>query len=310
VRHGQGAAARAGNAAITDAENDVVDAIGIVRRRRVEVVLQQHAILAEPVDIAVQYFFVVLVLRAQIHIEPVVEETMAEQGGDTPVEFAVLVELRQGSIELGPFEILAKHEVRDADDRVCAVHCRRAAGDDLDVLDEQSRNRVDIDRRTGEVGRSDVPAPVDEHERLVRAEIPQVEQAEAAGVEAAAGGVFRLERGLQRRQVGEVVDDVGFAGLEKVFTTQLNQRLRRGCCASLDARTGDDDDVFVGACLGRGRRRHGLLGLGDAGAGDRCCGGAEQQADAPRWRLVCGLRTHFIPLRMARRRLPVRRGEG
>lgn len=58
---------------------------------------------------------------------------------------AALVDLAVVGVDLETFEILAQDKVQNTRDGVGAIDRRGAARDDLNVLDQQTRNGVDID---------------------------------------------------------------------------------------------------------------------------------------------------------------------
>src|SRR5690606_5064924 len=129
-----------------------------------------------------------------------------------------------------------------------AVDRRGAAGDDLDVLDQQPRDGRDVDLQRAGLG-ADVAATVHQGQGAARAERAQVGELEAAVVQVGAGGVRRNQRVRQGRDGGQIVDDARLAGRQQVFALYLDQRGRRVRRVTTDTRTGDDDLFDFGRLL-------------------------------------------------------------
>jgi len=143
--------------------------------------------------------------------------------------------------ELDAFVVILEDEVDDAGDRVRTVDRRIAAGDDVDPLDEVSRDGVHV-RRVGveqHVARN-VAAAVDENQRALRAEAAQIEQVQTGSAEEL-GRVRLAERAAQGRKVVEGVTDRDAAGFEELFAADRSHRNGGFEVGTTDARTGNDD---------------------------------------------------------------------
>ena len=100
---------------------------------------------AQPVDVQALDLIDVFVLAEGIQVQAVVQQVGTDQGRDTLVGLTVLVDHAVVGIDFHAFEVTAKLEVQHAGDGVGTVNRRGTAGDDLDVLDQQTRNGVDVD---------------------------------------------------------------------------------------------------------------------------------------------------------------------
>ena len=97
------------------------------------------------------------------------------------------------------FKITTQDEVCDTRDRVRAIECGVAAGDDIDALDQVERDRADVGGIGPRYGRDDA-ATVDQRERTGGAKTAQIEQAEPGSADAG-GRVCLAERGTELRKL-------------------------------------------------------------------------------------------------------------
>src|SRR2546430_16743880 len=90
---------------------------------------------------------------------------------------AALVERAGVAVRLDAVDLLAGDDVDDARDRIRPIDCGRAVFQDLDVIDDRHRDRVEVgaaaDTRGG--GLVDPTYAVDEHQHALRIETPQVD---------------------------------------------------------------------------------------------------------------------------------------
>src|SRR3546814_12206937 len=105
---------------------------------------------------------------------------------------------------LDPRLFLVEDEVDDTRHGVGAIGGRRAAGDDLDALDQPLRKSVHVDEPGHR--RSDRTLAVEQHERARGAERAQVERVDARGARAEVS--VRAGRGYAAAARGEVVTHV------------------------------------------------------------------------------------------------------
>ena len=199
----------------------------------------------QPVDVQALDLIDVFVLAEGIQVQAVVQQVGTDQGRDTLVGLASLVDHAVVGIDFHAFEVTAQLEVQHARDGVGAVNRRGTAGDDLDVLDQQTRNGVDVDSQvTG--GGTDVATTVDQGQGAARAERAQVGKRQTTVVQVRTGGVRRNQRVRQGGDGGQVVDDRRLTGAQQGFARNLDQRGRGVRRVTTDARTGDDDFVDLG----------------------------------------------------------------
>ena len=242
--------------------------------------------VVQPVDVERGDFVDLFILAVDVEVQAVVEQIDAGEGRDAAVRFAILVDHAVVGVDLEALEIIAQDEVQHARDGVSAVDRGGAAGDDLDVLDQQARDGVDVDGQLP-AARTHVTAAVDEGQGAVGAQAAKVRQRQAAVAEAAAGRVGRDDGVGQGGNGGEVVDDGRLTGRQQVLALDLDQRGRGVGRVATDARAGDDDFVEFGGVIlgvgGAGRSIERLLGrrsLGPDGRGDghhtcQHCGGQQ-----------------------------------
>ena len=142
------------------------------------------------------------------------------------------------ALEAGIF--LVEDEVHHARHRVRAIGGGGAAGDDLDALDQALRKGVDVDQAAD--GRSHRALAVQQHQRARSAERAQVERVDAGGagrdVEV---GIGRRHAADQRRDLVDIVGDVGGRARRHVLRVDHGERRRRLIAVALDARAGDGD---------------------------------------------------------------------
>ena len=254
---------------------DVIDAVGGRAEDgvgRIGVDAEADTAVLEPVDVFGEHFLGPLIFAVGVDVQPVVEEVRAGQHRDAAsVGGTVLDQLAEVGVDLEPFEILAQDVVDDAGDGVRAVNRRTAAGDDLDVLDQQAGNDGGVDAEAAR-GRTDVTATVNEGQGAARTQRAQVGELEAAVVQVVAGRVRRHQRVRQRRDGGQVVDHRGETGLQQLLALDLDQRGGRVGRVATDTRTGDDDFIDLGGfrvlarVLGEGRGREGHDAREDGGS--------------------------------------------
>ena len=158
-------------------------------------------------------------------------------------------------------------EVDDAGNRVCAVHRRSAAGEDVNLLDQFSRNLVQISRAAAAWIAGAETTTVDEDERTLGAQATQVQGGGAVGT---VGDVRVLARKHLRQGVHEIFD-AGRAARLDFFGSHGDDGADRKFVRHRDTRTGDNDVLETG---GRHLRRF-LLRLRDS----RCGNGTTSQRE-------------------------------
>ncbi len=266
---GEGRRTRAGKVAGRVLENLVDGGLrrraarpeGLVGRvRRVGRRLEEAAGIAAPVEPAVPEevavpelnFAAVVPLDAEHDVAVAVAGVHAEQGREArfpPVAFR----RRHGlGVHFDAFEVILQDEVHDAGHGVGAVHGRSAARDRLDALDGGRGDRVGVDNQRGV--RRLCAAPVDEHERAVRADTAQVQAADAER-----GRRARLQALVELRAFGHelrhLIEDAFDAQRARVLEPLAVDR-HDGTCgfeiAPDDARTGYGDFFEAGFLRLRG----------------------------------------------------------
>ncbi len=250
------------------AEQVGVDAVVVVRtdrrRGRISVDTQQVVAVVDPVDVERGDLVLLFVLGVAVQVQAVVEEVLADQDRDATRGLAAVVDLAVVGVDFQTFEVLAQDEVQHARDGVSAVNRRSAAGDDFNVLDQQTRDLVDVDGQRA-AARTHVTATVNQGQGAVGTQRAQVGERQTRVVQARAGGVRRNQRVAQGRDGGQVIDDRGLTGGQQLFTVNRDQRGRRVGRVTTDTRTGDDHfldlgHVLVGLTLNRNARE---LALGE-----------------------------------------------
>ncbi len=267
---GQGGLAPRNNVQTVDAVEDLgVENAIIGRGGRIGVDAQANRRTANPVDVCGIDIVDLFVLGVGIDVQTVVEEVLADQARDTTGGFAIVVDLAVVGVDFDTLEVFLQDEVQHARNSVCTVNRRRAAGDDLDVLDQQARDGVNVNRQFTARG-ADVATAVNKGQGAVGTQRAKVRQRQTAGVQRRAGGVGRDLRVRQGRNGGEVVDQAGLAGRQDFFLGDLNERRRGIGRAAADTRTGDDNLAQIGG-LFRAEILSGRF-LSDNTGGGECAG--------------------------------------
>ena len=137
-------------------------------RRRVGVDADQAGGIAEPVDVERANGVQLFVLGERIEVQTVVKEVVTQQTGNALARLAVLIDLAVVGVNLQTFEILAKDKVQHTGNGVGAIDRRSAAGDNFDILDQQTGDGVDVDSQ-GAAGGTDVAPPVNQGQSPARA---------------------------------------------------------------------------------------------------------------------------------------------
>ena len=138
------------------------------------------------------------------------------------------------TVQLYALEVFAHHEVHDAGKGVRTVHGRRAAGQNFDVVDESSRDLVDIRNRDDRIARHQAAA-VDQDEGTLRTKTAKIDARGAEG--AGEGRRGRAEVGKRARKAVDQAVDAGRA-LEFHFLLANCRNRRTGIQARLrNART-------------------------------------------------------------------------
>lgn len=88
---------------------------------------------------------------------------------------------------------------------------------------------------------TDVAAAIDQNQGAITSKVTKVQQGQTTHTDEAAGRVFRRLAVLERRNIGEEVDDIALAGSEDFLTDRLLQRRGSRLRVARDKRTGDDD---------------------------------------------------------------------
>ncbi len=227
------------------AEHLVVEHAVVRRVGRVGVDTDEGMGGAEPVDVHALDHVDVFVFSEGIQVQTVVKQVGADQGGDALVGLTVLVDHAVVGVDFHAFEVATQLEVQHAGDGVGAVNRRGAAGDDFDVLDQQTRDGVDVDSQVARRG-ADVATAVNQGQRPAGAERAQVGEGQTTVVQVRAGRVRGNQRVRQGGDGGQVVDDRRLTGAQQRFTRHLDERGRGVGRVTTDARTGDDDFVDLG----------------------------------------------------------------
>ena len=130
----------------------------------------QPVTLTEPVD------YVIFVGKRDI--APAVCEVLPVSRADEPVAGVISLRDRVLRAKGQPLEIPLHDEIDHAGNAIRTVDGGGATRFDVDPIDQVGRDSVDVDGgRAGEAG--DMPAPVDQHQRAVSAEVAKVEQVDA-----------------------------------------------------------------------------------------------------------------------------------
>ena len=198
-----------------------------------------------------------------VDVQPIVKEILADQAGNAAGGFAVVIDLAVVGVDLETFEVFAENKGDHAGVGVRAVNGGGAAGDDLDVLDQQARNGVDVHRQFAARG-ADVATAINQRQGAPSAQRTQIRKRQAADIQAGTRGVRRHLRVLKRRDRGQIVDHAGLAGGQDLVLRHLDEGSRRIGRAAPDARAGDDDLADFGSLSVRAR----LSDLGRSGAGN------------------------------------------
>ena len=259
-----------------------VIAVQELRRRPIAIAGVDQRRSAIPVAAARQVFaeearadaLVLGIFAAEDHVELVVGERLADR--ELRQHLAVVTIGRDAGLEvaLETGETGVGDEVDDAAHRVRAVGGRRAAGDDVDALDQQLRELADIGH-AGHV-RADDALAVEQGERTDRAEAAQRQRAQALlAARRAERPRRRAGRPLQRGQLDDSVEDVRLGVLEDLVLADHGRRGRGVEAVRGDARAGDDDVPItlrlgrIGGAVGRRGRFHRLVRRGGIGRARR-----------------------------------------
>ena len=228
---------------------------------RVSIATDQSPPALQPIDVGRQNFIQLLVFTEGVDVQAVVKQVLAGQHRNALRILAAVVELRPAGIDFQALEVFAQLEVQHTGNGVRTIDGRRAARDDFNALDQQTRNGVDVDCQ-GALRGSDVAAAVNQRQRTARAQRAQVRQRQAARVQNACGRVRRNLRVHQRRDGRQIVDDRVLTGRQQGFAADLDQGGGSRDRIATDTRTSDDDFVNLSSVCGFSG---GLLRLGPSG---------------------------------------------
>ena len=243
---------------------------------RIRVHGDDRATIAQPGQVFTLDVVDLFVFREGVEVQAIVKEVLTDQARDAARQRRVEVvtrDLTHVGVDLEAFEVLAQVVVQHAGNGVSAVNRRSAAGDDLDVLDQQARNGVDVDQQAADLS-ADLTATVDQRQHAVRAQRAQVGGRNAGDVQRT-GGVRRNQGVRQGRNGRQIVDDAGHASVHQLLLAHLDQRRRGVDRVTTDTRTRNDDLADLGRLfvhLNRGdhnRTFFRLLGEGRSRNGDQ-----------------------------------------
>ena len=219
------------------------------------------------------------VVRRGLEARAVVRVVIGEHRPRQAIVVLVVVVHAVVGAELHAFKVVVELEVHDARDRVRAVHRRRAAGQDVDGLDELGRDLVDVRRAVAaRVAGAEAPA-VDQHQGALRTEVAQVDLRRAVR----AVGKRRTLRREHLRQLVQHVLNARRTALLQVRRSDLRDGADRDLVrGERNART-RDDDLFDGRTGGRRSR----LRVREASRGKRAA--RERQVHGPLQVTVSGI---------------------
>ena len=217
--------------------------------------------LAVKLTILLHHLVAVVPLDAEHHVAPAAFAVEADQGCEAGFLTIALCGAAGLEIHIDAFEVVPQNEVDDARERVGAVYGGGTARDRFDALDGRGRDGVQVDDERGV--RRLRAAPVDEHERSVRADTTQIHACDTRRDCAGSYAGARVELGVVRHELRHLIQHALNAERARVLERLRVDRhdgTRRIEVAANDARARDGDFFEPGflrlccACPGEQRR--------------------------------------------------------